>query len=101
MRDRLQPVPAFRPCSGFLAALHVEDGPLAGPRSLAGRGSDARRFARDPALAAFLRAVERVVGALEERDRVVLRPELGDAGREQELPGVRDRRDETADWIRR
>src|SRR5438876_11746251 len=42
-------------------------------------------------LAGFLGAVERLVRALEERDRVVLGLELGDAGRQLHPPGLAER----------
>src|SRR5439155_13445836 len=53
------------------------------------RAQQARRD--DLALAGFLRAVEGVIGPLEERDRVVVRLQLRDSGRDRERSRLADR----------
>ena len=54
-------------------------------------GSDPGVCSYHLTLAGFLGAVERLVGALEERHRVVFRAQLGDPRREVERPGLAER----------
>ena len=68
--------------------------------ALAGSGPRSGRAVAALALAELLRAVERVVGALEEADRVIARLQLGDAGREAQRARLPERAAVTASWMR-
>src|SRR5439155_17068088 len=59
------------------------------PQQFGLRRPEARRVGRDDAaFSGFLGAVQRLVGTLEERHRVVFGAQLGDSRREVQLPGL-------------
>src|SRR5205823_13319534 len=86
-KGTLRAPPAWRWWSARSTELRPECLGTPPPRSWSGRrvGSD------DLGLAALFRGIERLVRALEEDRRVVLRLELGDARGEREPSGLADR----------